>query len=40
MNYLAKSVEAIGQIIGAFMGVGFTTPMETVLKKNAYFGIF
>ncbi len=28
MNYLTKSVQAIGQIVGVVMGAGFTTPAD------------
>ncbi len=40
MSYLTKSVETIGQIIGAVWGAGFTAPTETTLKITGYLGIF
>ncbi len=36
MSYLTKSVETIGQVISAVMGIGFSTPNENVLKTNPF----
>ncbi len=40
MIYLTKSVEAIGQVIGAVMGIGFSAPIDNVLKTNTFLGYF
>ena len=34
MNYLTKSVKAIGDILGLVMGVGYVAPYEAVMKSN------
>ena len=36
MNYLTKSVQAIGQIVGVVMGAGFTAPADESWKAHTY----
>ncbi len=40
MNYLTKSVQAIGQIVGLVMGAGFATQADETLKAHTYLGTF
>ncbi len=40
MNYLIKSVQAIGQIVGVVMGAGFSTQADEAWKAHTYIHTF
>ena len=38
MNYLTKSVQTIGQIVGFVMGAGFSALSDETLKAHTFLG--
>ncbi len=40
MNYLTKSIQTIGQIVGFVMGAGFSTPSDEAWKAHTYIHTF